>query len=122
MNCPYCNGHPKIVSGEIIYPHRPDLYTKWFWRCAPCDAYVGCHPTGSGKSPLGRLANKELRLAKSAAHASFDQIWRSGRMSRPDAYAWLAKAMGLPKDEAHIGMFNEQQCAQVVLLVAEYLP
>jgi hypothetical protein len=30
--------------------------------------------------------------------------------------------MGLPKDEAHIGMFNEQQCAQVVLLVAEYLP
>lgn len=114
MKCPYCNGAVKLVGGEVIYPHRTDLANKWFWQCAPCDAYVGCHPTGDGKKPLGRLADKELRRAKSDAHAAFDPLWRGGSMSRHQAYKFLAQEMGLPKDKAHIGMFDVAKCKRVV--------
>jgi hypothetical protein len=72
--CPYCGKWSEKVSGKVIYSHRPDLYAKVFYRCAPCDAYVGCHP--HSERPLGRLADAELRSMKSAAHAAFDPIWR----------------------------------------------
>lgn len=110
--CPYCGAESKKVTGKEIYPHRPDLAHKTFYQCAPCDAYVGCHP-GTCKA-LGRLANAELRKAKSAAHKIFDDIWRSGYMSRSQAYSWLAGQLGIEKKDCHIGMFDVDQCEQVV--------
>ena len=119
LKCPYCNAKADLVTGEVIYPHRPDLFKKFFYNCAPCGAYVGCHPTGDGKSPLGRLANAELRRAKSDAHAAFDPLWREGSMSRHQAYKWLAQQMGIDKSEAHIGMFDVAQCKRVVQISAK---
>ena len=112
MKCPYCGDWAELVGGDVIYPRRPDLAAKKFWRCAACDAYVGCH--GLTSVPLGRLANKDLREAKKKAHAAFDPIWKGGTLTRKAAYSWLAKMMGIPSENAHIGMFNEAQCRQVV--------
>lgn len=113
--CDYCRGDTEKVSGADVYRNRPDLASKVIWRCHPCDAHVGCHP--GTDIPLGRLANKELRKAKMEAHAAFDPIWRSRRMSRSKAYAWLAKSMGLTTAQCHIGMFDVAQCRRVVDLV-----
>jgi len=44
---------------------------------------------------MGRLANAQLRSARRDAHASFDSLWRDGAMSRSQAYAWLAAALGI---------------------------
>lgn len=110
--CPYCGAPAKLVGGDTIYPHRDDLYSKKFWHCASCKAYVGCHP-GTVK-PLGRLADAELRKAKMAAHGAFDPIWREGSMTRRDAYAWLAKALNLTPDDCHMGMFDQDMCQKVV--------
>lgn len=120
MTCPYCNGTPALVGGEVIYPHRPDLWSKRFWSCAPCGAYVGCHP--GGIVPMGRLANKELRDAKMAAHAAFDPLWKSNGATnrakgRKDAYAWLAAQMGIGRKRCHIGEFDVEQCRRVVEIV-----
>lgn len=60
--CPYCNQDSKLVTGAKIYPHLPHLHARWFYQCAPCAAYVGCHPDST--LPLGRLANAELRRAR----------------------------------------------------------
>jgi len=54
------------------------------------------------------------------AHAAFDPLWKSGRMSRNEAYRRLAIAMGLHQDKCHIGMFDEQQC-RVVQSIAKNL-
>ena len=115
-DCPYCGKPSKLVGGNVIYPHRPDLAGKWFWHCSPCDAYVGCHPTTTGKKPLGRLANAELRAAKMKAHAAIDPYWREGRLSRHEVYANLAVLMNLHKREAHIGMFDVEQCRKAIHL------
>lgn len=113
LRCPYCQAAAELVGGDVIYPHRPDLASKFFWRCAPCDAYVGCHPTGDFKTPLGRLADAELRREKMKAHAAIDPYWRQGRLRRGEVYAKLAFLMNLPKNQAHIGMFDVAQCKAV---------
>ena len=113
-NCPYCGNKSDGVTGQVVYPHRPDLHNKWFYRCVPCDAYVDCHP--NTKNPLGRLANAELRKYKSMAHRAFDPIWKSKAMKRSDAYKALAAEMRIQPSECHIGMFDIAQCKQVIAI------
>lgn len=79
QTCPYYGGKPEQVRGDKIYPHRPDLHSKTFLLCAPCQAWVGCYRDGT---PLGRLANAGLHRNKMAAHAAFDPLWKSGKMTR----------------------------------------
>lgn len=121
--CPYCDRDAKLVTGNVIYPHRADLQHLKFWHCSPCDAYVGCHKAGMGQGdgtrPLGRLANAQLRKAKQAAHAAFDPLWKSGRMSRKEAYIWLAGAIGVSHANCHIGMFDIDACKAVKAAVEQ---
>ena len=90
--CPYCGRHAVLVKGDVIYPHRPDLFEKNFWQCEPCGAYVGCHEANpkfgfDGTQPLGRLADAKLRKAKWDAHAVFDPLWRDKHFkTRKHAY------------------------------------
>jgi hypothetical protein len=117
VNCPYCNQQAHLVGGKKIYPHRPDLYEKVFYECEPCDAFVGCH-IGT-VNPLGRLANAELRKKKMAAHALFDPIWRTGQMTRGDAYKMLAEKLGIEQKDCHIGMFDVDMCNRVINVCRE---
>lgn len=110
--CPYCNKISKLVTGKEIYPHRKDLFSLNFYSCSSCDAYVGTHK-GTTK-PLGRLANKELRKAKSAAHRAFDPLWKFGGMKRKEAYKWLAEVLNIKSADCHIGMFDVEMCEDVV--------
>lgn len=115
ITCPHCDRQAELTTGDYIYPHRKDLESKPFWVCWPCDAYVGCH-NGSTR-PLGSLANEETRKARSAAHASFDPLWKSKRLSRTKAYAWLAQQLGIKTSECHIGMFDVEKCRSTVTAV-----
>ena len=115
MVCDMCNHKAKLVSGERIYPHRPDLYEKNFWLCDNCGAYVGCH-AGTQKA-LGRLANAELRYWKRKVHNLFDPLWKSGTKKRSEAYKWLADQLAIPVEECHIGMFDVEKCKQAVKIM-----
>lgn len=119
MLCPYCGEHAELVGGHVVYPHRPDLRARWFWLCRPCGAYVGCHK--GTISPLGRLANAELRAAKIVAHAAFDRLWNGTNLRRKDAYRMLAHRMGIPAEECHIGMFDAEQCRRVIDVCKTFL-
>lgn len=109
--CDYCGRRAELVDSKVIY--GKDFGHKCY-LCRPCLAYVGCHK-GTDK-PLGRLANAELREWKKRAHEAFDPLWKYGRFRgyRDAAYSWLAKRMGLPVEETHIGMFDIDQCKRVV--------
>lgn len=111
--CGECGSRAELVTGEVLYPHRPDLKRKRFWRCTGClDSHVGCHP--GSKIPLGAPSRGPLRRAKMEAHAAFDPIWRTGEMSRSAAYAWLANELGIPRVKTHIGYFDLKTCRRVV--------
>ena len=66
--CPYCDGVIEFLSSSESIYHGRDYGPVYI--CKPCQAWVGCH-RGTIK-PLGRLADKELRRAKIAAHDAFD--------------------------------------------------
>lgn len=112
--CQYCGNVSSLVKGDKIYPHLPKLHHKNFYQCSPCDAYVGCHPDTD--VPLGRLANAELRKYKLWTHGAFDKLWKSGTMSRSEAYKMLAKKMGIDAKDCHIGMFTVEQCKQALAI------
>lgn len=122
--CPYCQAQAPLTTGKELYPHRSDLFRKLFYRCEPCDAYVGCHREGAwsyikgqrvvsdGTLPLGTLANKALRQSRSAAHLALDTLW-TVPSGRTEVYAELAKFLDIEQEVCHIGMFNEDQCLRV---------
>ena len=112
--CPYCGNPAAKVTGAELYSHWPELAKKLFWACMPCKAWVGCHP--GGDLPLGRLANAELRRAKMDAHAAFDPFWKTGILTRSEAYKWLSKELGIDREQCHIGWFDVEMCRKVVVL------
>jgi zinc-finger-containing domain len=111
--CPYCSNDAILEDGaRVLGPSY-----GFIWICAPCDAYVGVHRDSPNFEPLGRLANAELRQWKIRAHEAFDPLWESGAMTRHEAYAKLARLMGLEEKDAHIGMFDVQQCRRMITLL-----
>lgn len=114
--CDYCGEPAELADDSLIYGKS---YGHKIWICCRCGAYVGCH-RGTDK-PLGRLANDQLRQYKKAAHNAFDPLWKSGRFinRRRDAYAWMAKAMGIPPEKAHIGMFDVPDCKKLIQIINE---
>ena len=123
----YCHEPAKLVTGAKLYPLRPDLRRLKFWYCdnGHDAAYVGCHKkhkafSPRGDTPLGRLADAELRAAKNQAHRHFDPLWQDGAFTnRGIAYTWLSVQLGLTKKETHIGMFDVAMCERVVAVCSE---
>lgn len=63
---------------------------------------------------MGRLATEETRRLKIAAHAAFDPLWKSGRMKRGDAYAWLQEQTGLSARDCHMGWMSDDDLRRVI--------
>lgn len=102
VECGYCGEEAALAISRFGF----------YWTCRGCDASVGCHK--GTRKPLGTLAKPELRQLRRTAHAAFDRLWRGGEMTRKEAYALLASAMGLPSDKAHIAMLDDDQCKSVI--------
>lgn len=111
--CPCCgSSRIECAHHEAVYGRE---YSDWPWmlRCLSCTATVGLHPFTN--IPLGTLANKAIRDARMRAKDAFNPIWKTGFMTRGEAYAWLAKQLGIERaEDCHIGWFNEEQCNAVV--------
>jgi hypothetical protein len=120
IECPHCHdldpnsprfcepfNHIEIVNNEEIYGRS---YGEWPWvyQCQQCEAYVGMHPFTN--IPLGTLADGPTRQARKQCKEPFENLYRSGRMSRSDAYARLAEKLGIPASKCHFGMFDVAQC------------
>lgn len=124
--CPYClrvsiflESSARLYNGRDYGP---------VWACLPCRAWVGCHKGTT--TPLGRLADRELRRWKMAVHAVFDPIWQA-RFQRKRAldpkytkaharggrYKRLSELMGIPRKDCHIGMFDVERCKQAIAII-----
>ncbi len=108
--CPYCGREAELVDDTKVYGSNG--FGSQVYLCQKCNAYVGVHK--GSKQPLGTLANRELRIARKAAHLVFDDLWKSRKMGRWQAYRWLAETMHIDGKDAHIGMFNIDQCIQLI--------
>lgn len=105
--CDCCGGKVRIAHHREIYGGRTFSDWPWVYLC-DCGARVGMHPQTN--LPLGTMADAATRGARQNAKPAFDSIWRSEKMSRTEAYAWLAVMMSLPLSRCHFGMFTIKQC------------
>lgn len=114
MDCPYCGHEAEFMTTKQFYgvDYGTNVYV-----CKDCDAYVSTH--GKGKTPLGTMANKELRELRKICHGLFDPLWQRGQYSRTGAYRFLQRTMDLPAEKAHIAMFNTEQCKKLIAILRE---
>ena len=111
MKCPYCQKEATWIPNEQVYGKR---YGKSYmcYYCKDCDAYVGCH--NNTRSPLGTMANKELRQWRQKAHAIVDPLWKSRKYKRNTVYLRLSEAFG---KQIHIGSSDIEQCKEIIKTV-----
>lgn len=127
--CPICKEPAKLVSGDKIYPHRPDLKNLNFWKCSHHETYVGCHRAGyrytrdgeshvsDGTHPLGTMADNKLRQMRSNLHNGFDWIWKDGELTRGEAYQMLSDLLKIHIDDCHFAMFDESRCRKASAII-----
>lgn len=115
IRCPYCGAQAMLRPASVVYGKRarPGQYIYVCSRYPACDAYVSAHE-GRDHAPMGTLADKELRRRRREAHLAFNQLWRSGKMKKWQAYKWLQAKYGLSSDQAHIAKFGLYMCDQLI--------
>jgi cobyrinic acid a,c-diamide synthase len=60
------------------------------------------------------MADKKTRQMRAEAHRHFDPLWKSGGMTRTDAYKMLARHLGIPHEKCHISQMNVEQLQYVI--------
>ena len=113
--CPYCNGRSEIRLLKEITGNKQAKGYAFVCRYYPaCDSYIKMNEQ-TGK-PLGTMANKQLRSLRIEAHRQLYRLYVDGSMSRDEAYEWMASVLNIPRQEAHIGLFQEYYCQKVIAL------
>lgn len=97
--CPTC-GHPAKMS-EGRFGMKAECCGLWSW---------------GGKA----LVSRETHAARIQAHEAFDALWKSGRISRTEAYGKLAELMGMTRDECHMSLMTAAQAGRVKRLVGAH--
>lgn len=108
IHCPYCGAKASLRPASAVYGTAtkvPDSYLYVCDRYPRCDSYVGAHKRT--KEPMGTLANGDLRNKRIQAHKAFDWMWKSGLMTKWQAYKWMQGKLALTDEQAHIAKFSE---------------
>ena len=119
----YCTGcknnvEARLTNGLERYPHRQDLHDIPFWTCDKCKSWVGCHyKTDRPTRPLGYLATPQILNARKKIHALLDPLWKSKRIKRGQAYAYVSNRIGKTYHNGEIKTLDEAR--QIYKIVEE---
>lgn len=97
----------RLTKGKEIYPHRNDLWKKFYWICDTCKNYVGVHNKNLEFKPLGVIPSQEIRQARMKIHAIIDPLWKSNKMSRSTLYKKISEKLGKQYHTAEIRTVEE---------------
>lgn len=108
--CDYC-------GNDVVLTSNAEIYGKVYgngkcYLCRGCRASVGVHY--DLKTPLGRLANNELKKLKKQAHDLFDVYWKNGLISRQNCYTKLAEKLNISLKECHFGWFDKAELLKAI--------
>jgi ssDNA-binding Zn-finger/Zn-ribbon topoisomerase 1 len=111
--CPECGGAMTLRASK----HGNGI----FYGCRNYPRCRGTHSAHPDGRPMGIPANQGTKAMRHEAHQAFDKLWKGKRprYSRTQAYYMLQVALNIPKEEAHIGRFDINQCKRVIEWIAE---
>lgn len=110
MICPYCSAKAEWCENSKIYGRNFGSSYMCYW-CKNCGASVGCHR--NSRTPLGTMANQELKRLRMRCHAFIDASWKDANYARRSVYLCLEKIFGFP---VHISESNEEICRLITSL------
>ncbi len=133
MKCPICEKGPYRFDRLLTHVQ---LHGKVL-ECPDCGKAFVLRPAGSGRRPryqcvdyplcrashgatdegypIGIPGDRETRRLRVRAHKVFDELWKNGPRTRPEAYAYLRDLMGgIPRHEGHISMFDAAKCRELI--------
>jgi hypothetical protein len=108
--CNICGGSVRLVNNETIYGKPYGKY-PYVYYCSACGAYVGVHPDNS---PLGILADKEMRELRSRCHELFDKTWKN-KTQRTINYGKLAMKLRVRK--AHFAWMSKEELRKAIKIL-----
>ncbi len=115
VRCPKCGSAAVLRPASEIYADASRKDRLYVCSGYPeCRSYVGTYP--GTIIPMGTPADGDLRNLRIRAHRRFDEVWRTGIMTRENSYRWMADAFGIPLRDAHIAMFGEYRCRELIRL------
>lgn len=117
IHCPYCGAAALLRSASFVHGKSEQSQGKHLYVCRNwprCDAYVAAHEFDL--TPMGTLANADLRHKRILAHKALAQYQKITKMDRWATYLWLEGRLGLDKQRTHIGLFSEETCDEVIVL------
>ena len=110
-DCPSC-------EGKLIY--KEGKYGGYYG----CENFPKCKASHSIHQDTGELlgipADQETRKKRIQAHKVFDKLWRSGEISRSEAYKFLQKTLHLPAKDAHISHLSIDECDELIHQVGQW--
>ena len=114
IHCPNCGAKATLHPASYVYDNSRSAgsYLYVCNRYPICNSYVAAHR--STLLPMGSLADAELRHKRIQAHRAFDRLWRSGLMSKKEAYQWMQTEFGLHEEQAHIAQFGTYMCDRLI--------
>lgn len=114
IHCPYCGAKATLHPSRYVYGDtaKTNGFVYVCDRYPRCDAYVSAHR--KSRQPMGTLADRDLRNKRIQAHKAFDRMWKSGHMKKWQAYKWMQGVLDLDERQAHIAMFSEYMCDQLI--------
>ncbi|ODV43417.1 hypothetical protein AWV79_17315 [Cupriavidus sp. UYMMa02A] len=125
--CDDCGNVAQLAqAGDTAYPYLEDHGPVWI--CAPCQAWIGVRPRSRQHTPLGRLANAELRDAKKRLHDALEPLV-VGKMrrdgvnpfeARGKAIKWLASELNFNLSTPSIHALTREQCEQAIRYISEF--
>lgn len=60
-------------------------------------------------------ADKKTRFLRKKCHEFFDPLWRGDVFdTREDAYGWLASVLEIPREDAHMRLFNRDRAERAL--------
>ncbi len=122
INCPYCGSPALCRPAAMVHGSSTLEKGRYLYVCSrfpECDAYVAAHK--KDKSPMGTLADRELRHKRILAHNALAELQKVRHMEKWAAYLWLQGKLGLGEEQAHIGLFSSQMCDRVISLCHQAL-
>jgi hypothetical protein len=114
--CPACGCGAKIIDSKEIYGTSYGL--MWICQNHPkCDYRIGCHKGTT--TPLGEMANEELRKWRIKVHDKIDPLWKTHKYNRGELYQELGiKFNKMPFHTAELK--TVQECKDVINFIHDF--
>lgn len=110
--CPYCKSNVKVIQNNEV----TDQYVGTDYYFA-CHNYPQCNSYTLGRKevfkPLGRLANKALRIERQYAYQHINVLKRAWNVTKSEITQEISNMCGTPKRFSQIVFMNYDNCKKI---------